>query len=180
VNLPETEWITIAVLGKTRGHRGEITALSLSSKPERFQALREVFLFGGADDRLLSSANPLQVESTWFHMGTLVFKFRGVDTISQAELLTGAEVRVPASQRTPLEENEFFQSDLIGCGVFDAASGERMGSVTGWEDSGGHGLLVVDGSLLIPFARSICKEIDPAARRIAVELPEGLKDLNRT
>jgi ribosomal 30S subunit maturation factor RimM len=38
----------------------------------------------------------------------------------------------------------------------------------------------VDGGLLIPFARSICKQIDPAARRIAVELPEGLKDLNRT
>ena len=44
---------------------------------------------------------------------------------------------------------------------------------------GGAGLLVVDSNLLIPFARSICVEIDPAAKRIAVELPEGLKDLNR-
>jgi ribosomal 30S subunit maturation factor RimM len=39
-------------------------------------------------------------------------------------------------------------------------------------------LLVVDNGLLIPFVRAICVEIDPAARRIAVELPEGLKDLN--
>jgi len=37
----------------------------------------------------------------------------------------------------------------------------------------------VNGSLLIPFARSICVEIDPGARRIVVELPDGLKDLNR-
>jgi len=172
VNLPEAGWITIAVLGKTRGNRGEITAFSLSDKPERFQALSEVFLFG--------SGQPCEVESTWFHMGTLIFKFRGVDTISQAELLAGAEVRVPANQRAPLEENEFFQADLVGCEVFDTRNGERLGSVTGWEDGGGHGLLVVNGSLLIPFARSICKEIDPAARRIAVELPEGLKDLNQT
>ena len=42
------------------------------------------------------------------------------------------------------------------------------------------GLLVVEGGLLIPFARSICVEIDPAAKRIAVELPEGLKELNRS
>jgi ribosomal 30S subunit maturation factor RimM len=38
---------------------------------------------------------------------------------------------------------------------------------------------VVGEDLMIPFARAICVEIDPAARRIAVELPEGLKDLNR-
>jgi 16S rRNA processing protein RimM len=172
VNLPEAGWVAIAVLGKTRGNRGEVTAFSLSSKPERFQALQEVFLFG--------TGQRFEVESTWFHQETLVFKFRGVDTISEAERLTGAEVRVPASERTPLEENEYFQSDLIGCEVFDSASGQSLGKVTGWEDSGGHGLLVVNGSLLVPFVRSICKEIDPARRRIAVELPEGLKDLNRT
>ncbi len=172
MSLPEAEWVTVAILGKTRGNRGEITAVSLSSKPERFQALREVFLYG--------TGQRYEVESVWFHMGTLVFKFRGVDSISEAELLSGAEVRIPQSERTPLEENEFFQSDLVGCEVFDASGGERIGTVTGWEDSGGHGLLIVNGDLMVPFARSICKEIDPARRRIAVELPEGLKDLNRT
>lgn len=169
---PEAGWVTVAVLGKTRGNRGEITAVSLTSKPERFQNLHEVFLFG--------SGQRFEVESAWFHMSTLVFKFRGVDSISDAEQLNGAEVRVPVSQRTPLEENEFFQSDLVGCEVFDAATGQRLGSVTGWDDGGGSGLLVVNGDVLIPFARAICKQIDPVARRIAVELPEGLKDLNRT
>ena len=35
------------------------------------------------------------------------------------------------------------------------------------------------GEILVPFARSICVSIDPAAKRIIVELPEGLEDLNR-
>ncbi|HEX9760637.1 MAG TPA: ribosome maturation factor RimM [Candidatus Acidoferrales bacterium] len=42
-------------------------------------------------------------------------------------------------------------------------------------------LLVVDtsqGELLIPLAEGICTRIDPAARRIEVALPEGLRDLN--
>ena len=103
-----------------------------------------------------------------------------MDTISDAERLSGMEVRIPMSQRTALEPGEFFQSDLVGCEVLDRRTGESLGRVSDWQDSGGSGLLVVEGELLIPFVRAICVEIDPAARRIAVELPEGLKDLNRS
>jgi 16S rRNA processing protein RimM len=91
------------------------------------------------------------------------------------------EVRIPISQRISLEPGEFFQSDLIGCEVIDRRTGESIGRVSDWQDSGGAGLLVVgDDELLIPFVRAICVEIDPSSRRIAVELPEGLKDLNRS
>jgi 16S rRNA processing protein RimM len=169
VSQTEAGWVAVALLGRTRGNRGEITAFALSSKPERYQELKEVFLFG--------SGQRAEVESTWFHDGVLIFKFRGIDSISDAERLSGVEVRVPLDQRIPLKENEFFQSDLVGCEVVER-NGSTLGSVSGWEDGGGTGLLVV-GHLLIPFVRAICVEIDPAARRITVELPEGLKDLNR-
>jgi 16S rRNA processing protein RimM len=175
-NDAESGWVAIAQLGKTRGNRGEVTAVALSSKPERYQALQEVFLFAPDGS---AGGEKYEIESTWFHGGTLVFKFRGVDSISDAELLYGREVRVPASERTKLDEGEYFQSDLIGCEVVDKRTGDSIGQVTAWDDGGGTGLLVVDNNLLIPFARSICVEIDPAAKRIAVELPEGLKDLDR-
>jgi 16S rRNA processing protein RimM len=149
----------------------------LSSKPERYETLKEVFLLASGTSGV---GEKYEVESTWFHGGTLIFKFRGVDTISDAELLYGSEVRIPAAERTPLDEGEYFQSDLIGCEVVDRRTGEAMGRVTAWDDGGGAGLLVIDDHLMIPFARSICVEIDPAAKRIAVELPEGLKDLNRS
>lgn len=173
-------WVTVALLGRPRGNRGEVTAVSFSSKPERYESLREVFLSParGAGDRLPPPAR-LTVEHTWFHNGTLVFKFQGVDTISDAETLAGSEVRIPFSQRVPLETDEFFLSDLVGCEVLDRRTREALGRVTGWDDSGGAGLLVLEGDLLIPFARSICVAIDPAARRIEVELPAGLKELNR-
>jgi 16S rRNA processing protein RimM len=169
-------WIAIAVLGKTRGNRGEVTALALGNKSERYRDLGEVYLAGGPP----GCPERLAVESTWFHSGTLIFKFRGVDTISDAEKLAGAEVRVPFGERVALDPGEFFLSDLEGCQVVDRRTGEALGCVTGFEDAGGAGLLVVDGEWSIPFARSLCVEIDPVARRIAVDLPEGLKDLNRT
>jgi ribosomal 30S subunit maturation factor RimM len=48
------------------------------------------------------------------------------------------------------------------------------------QETGGSGLLEVEGGLLIPFVRAICVAIEPEARRIIVQLPEGLKELNQT
>jgi ribosomal 30S subunit maturation factor RimM len=79
-----------------------------------------------------------------------------------------------------LEPDEFFLSDLVGCEVVERTTGEPLGQVTGFDDGGPSGLLHVGKDLLIPFARSICVAIDTAARRIEVELPEGLRDLNRS
>lgn len=170
------EWVAVALLGKSRGNRGEVTALPLSGKPERYQSLNAVFLFGAG---LPEEGSRYEVESTWFHNGVLIFKFRGVDTISDAEQLSGAEVRVPLSERAALEPGEYFESDLLGCEVIDRHTGTSLGRVTRWDDGGSSGLLVVEDNLMIPFARSICVEINPSDKRIAVDLPEGLKDLNR-
>jgi 16S rRNA processing protein RimM len=176
VSSPEAGWVAVALLGKTRGNRGEVTALALSSRPERYQELTGVYLTGQPPD---GGMQPFQVESAWFHGGVLIFKFRGVDTISDAERLSGREVRVPAGARIALEPGEYFQSDLVGCEIVDRGTGQPLGRVSGWQDGGGAGLLEIDGDWLLPFARSICVEINPAARRIAVELPPGLKDINR-
>jgi 16S rRNA processing protein RimM len=181
VSLPEEDWIAVALLGKPRGNRGELTALTLGSKPERYQELREVYLFGEprAGGPALAGER-FAVESAWFHNGGLVLKFRGVDSITDAERLWGAEVRVSIAERAPLEPGEFFHSDLIGCEVVDRATGESLGRVSTLEDAGGGGtLLVLEDGMLIPFVRAICVEIDPAAKRIVAELPEGLRELNQ-
>ena len=169
-------WIAIAILGRTRGNRGEITAIPLSTKLERYESLGDVYLLG----RDSAEAQKRTVESTWFHDATLIFKFKGVDTISDAELLSGCEVRIPLAERLALDEGEYFESDLTGCAVIDRKTGETLGQVTALDEGGGQGLLVIDGKLMIPFVRAICVEIDPGAKRIAVELPEGLKDLNQS
>ena len=59
------------------------------------------------------------------------------------------------------------------------ADGNKLGTVTGWEDFGATGLLVVKGEkeLMIPFAKKFCLEIDVAGKRIVVNLPEGLKEI---
>ncbi len=163
--------MTLAVLTRAWGRRGEVAAISLTGGPERFEALERVSLF----DPDGGGPRPAEIESVWPQRGQLIFKFRGVDTISGAESLAGCEVRVPMEQRAELSGDEFYHSDLVGCEVFER--GEKLGVVRAVQEYGGPALLELDTGLLVPFARAICVEIDVQARRISVELPEGLKEL---
>lgn len=162
----------MAVLGRPRGNRGEMTAESLSSRPERFARLKDVRLAG---DEI--PAGDYRVEEVWQHAGTLIFKFRGIDSISDADKLRGAEVQVPRTERVELEAGEYFHSDLIGCEVRERVSGRIVGCVTNFEEYGGPALLEIDGGrVLIPFVKAICVDIRPDEKRILVDLPEGLEE----
>ncbi len=128
--------------------------------------------------RLLGDGTLYHVDEIWHHGGVLIFKFRGVDSITDAEKLRGAEVQVPVSERITLVPGEYFHSDLIGCEVRERGSGRLIGRVTRFEEYGGPPLIEIDGGrMLIPFVKAICVDIRPEARRIEVELPVGLADL---
>jgi 16S rRNA processing protein RimM len=165
----DENWVAIGRLWRTRGNRGELLGELDSSDPDRERKLREVAL--EVDGR----RQVMRVEETWRHDGRPVFKFEGIDSISDAEKWEGAEMLVPASEVEPPEEGAFSYADLVGCKV---VGGAVIGVVTEVEAYGGAPLLkleVADGrEILIPFARSICKVIDVASKTIRVELPEGL------
>ena len=159
----------MARLVRARGIRGELTAIPLNDRRPRYDSLRRVIVAGADYD----------VERVWWHGDRLILKLRGVDTRSAAEAISGNEVYVSDLERAPLPEGEFYLSDLIGCEIVEQASGRRVGVVSGWQETGGPPLLELEGSeALIPFAQSICREIDVAAKRIVIDPPEGLLDLN--
>lgn len=175
-----TEWVSIARLLRTRGRRGELSALALTSHRERFAGLEEVTLFGG--EGFPRQRRRFAIEEIWEHGDRLIIKFAGVDGIGEAEALRGAEVQVPQDERFALPEGEYYHSDLIGCRVFDRRGGREIGVVEDFLDAGGNGLLrVMDGrgrEVLIPFRKQICVSIDLAAKRIEIDPPDGLVELN--
>jgi len=80
-----------------------------------------------------------------------------------------------------LQEGSYYTFQLKGCEVF-AADGDYIGVVSDVLDTGGTEILKVDcenGETLIPFAQAFLKSIDLDRRRIEVDLPEGLRDLNK-
>jgi 16S rRNA processing protein RimM len=169
-------YVTIARLVRPRGNRGELVAEDLSGEASRFERVREVLVEDAARSR-----REMEVERAWRHKGRLILKFRGIDSISEAEELRGWRVQLPEEEIGPLPAGEFFFRDLVGCQVVDAKSGGSVGSVEDVLEPGGQLLLQVKAEgreILIPFVRSICVEIDPEQQRIRVRMPEGLEDLN--
>ena len=158
---------------RVRGNRGELIGEIYSSQPGRADKLKEVTL------ELAGRSRAVDIERVWVHDGRPVFKFAGIDSISAAEPWAGADILVSAEEQMRPGEGEYSHADLIGCRVADAA--RVIGTVAGVEEYGSAPLLkveAVDGrEILIPFARSICREIDIAGKTIRVELPEGLLDI---
>lgn len=153
---------------------------SQTDVPGRLEELKlaQALLADGADVLV-------EIDEAWVHGGDWVLKFRGVDSISEAERFRGADVWIPAQERGRLPHGQFFETDLIGCVLVDAATGSQLGRLESWQ-SGADRMqlgpplmqLTVNGrEVLIPFVPAICREVDLTARTIRVELPAGLLDL---
>jgi len=170
----DSNWVTLARLTKVRGNRGELMAESFVNDLDEAIGDRPVELFKPSGE----PAGTFPVEEIWEHKGRQVVKLEGIDSISEAEALEGLEIRIPKAERPAAGEGEYFHDDLVGCQVVDAESGKDYGVVSAWRDFGGGGILELDGGLMVPFARSICVEIDVSGKLIRVKLPEGLLDLN--
>ncbi len=101
----------------------------------------------------------------------------GVESPEAAEALIGLLVVVDEGVLEPLPEGEYYWYQLIGCQVW-SHTGEQLGTLKGLWDTGAHDLLVVareDGrELWLPAAGELVRELNPGARRIVIEVPEGL------
>lgn len=162
--------------------RGEVAAEILTDFPRRLTHLKSVELWDGR-----GAPRRVVVRKCWLSHsrgGQAIFHFAASDSVDDARKLVGLEVQVPRADRVKLPAGSYYISDLVGCAVQEKG-GAAVGLVRDVEIHGevisGTPNLVVDtarGELLIPLAEEICVDVDLAARRIEVVLPEGLRELN--
>ena len=172
--MSNNDFVTIARVVKTQGRLGEVAVEMFSDFPERFEDRRRVFALDQRNER-----RELQIEDFWPHKDYMVLKFAGIDSISVAETLLKCEIQVPFAERTKLEDG-WYVSDLVGCAVFDAD--REIGHVADVEFGAGEApvLLVRQGETehMIPLAEQYTKQVDTAAKRIELQLPEGMLEVN--
>ncbi len=169
-------YISIARIGRTRGNRGEVTVEDWCEDDARFAAGAEYSLLRPDKTRM-----PATLEKSWRHQSRLILKFKGVDTISEAEQLRNFEVQIRQTELGPPPEGEHYFRDLIGCEVVDAEDGRLIGQVESVQEAGGAALLELRSGkheVLVPFNPAICEIVDVEKKRITARMPEGLEDLN--
>jgi 16S rRNA processing protein RimM len=124
----------------------------------------------------------LTVRDVRVQNGRPVVGFEGFASVEAVERLSGVELRIPEEALQPLEEQQYYEHQLVGCQVRTIRDGE-VGVVARVEGGSGGSRLVIEGSrgeIQIPLAVEICVDVDIARKTIRINPPEGLLELNET
>jgi 16S rRNA processing protein RimM len=166
-----TDLVAIARIARPHGLKGEAVADVLTDFPERFEGLVDITAIIPDGTR-----RQLKIERARFQKDRVILQFEGIGRLEDIEPLRGADICISEEEAVELEEDEFFDWELEGCRVV-TIDGTELGNVASVLRTGGTEVLVVKGTekeLLIPFAQSICVEVDIENGRITVDPPEGL------
>jgi len=126
-------------------------------------------------------AAPVRIVEGREFRGRWVVLIEGVTSMNEAETLRGQELRIPEQALQPLGQGAFYIYDLEGCLVVTVA-GQDVGRVSGVQFGSGAPLLAITdaqgGEVLVPMVEGICREIDVANKRIVIDPPAGLIEIN--
>ena len=168
--------ILVGRVARPHGLRGQVVVTPETDfVEERFRAGATFWTRSDRGDEALT------VSSARVQNGRPVIGFEGFATIEDVERLAGLQLRVPEDALQPLAEGAYYVHDLVGC-VVETTSGERVGAVRRVDGGAGASVLSVDGprgEVLVPLAADICVEVDIAERRIRINPPDGLLELNQ-
>jgi len=167
--------VLIAVIGAAHGLRGEMRARALTDDPLAVGA------YGPLQDDAGAAYEVLAVRPA---KNAVVMRLSGIGSREAAERLNGVSLYV-TRDRLPdieLEEDEFFQTDLIGLAVRDPTGG-ILGTVRAVHDFGGGDILdlVLESgrAVMIPFSRAAVPEIDLKGGFVRVDpVAAGLDDMD--
>jgi 16S rRNA processing protein RimM len=175
--------VQVGRIERPHGLHGEVVVGPLTDFPaERFVAGATLMT---ARPGQVPAGETLTIVDVRWHKGRPLVLFAGVESVEDAEALRGQGLWIAAAARPALEPGLFYETDLVGCQVETVAGpagpGTLVGTVRRVEGAPGASVLVIEtpqGEVLVPLADEICRVIDPAARRIAIDPPAGLLELN--
>lgn len=177
---PVSEPVVVARIGKPHGLRGEVTVRLHTDEPERRLAVGAAL----ATEAETGSGVPreLTVRSTRVHRGIWLVAFEEVPDRTGAEGLRGTRLVIDAEEAAPPEDDEdvYTEDELVGLPVHDPG-GEVIGEVVGLDVGAAQDRVVVrltDGRRgRVPFVAALVPEVDVRGRRVVVDAPQGLFDL---
>lgn len=157
-------YVPVGRIVNTHGVRGEVRALPVEKDPAFLTRFRTFYMDG----------KPVAVESARTHKGFALLRFEGVGDMDAAEALKGRELSI---DRADAPEVPFFDAELPGMEVFDAATGECIGTLTQVETYPASKVYTVKGKHTylvpaVPAAFIMSTDID--RNRMEINVWEGL------
>ena len=165
-----TEMICIGSIAGSYGVQGEVRLKSFCAEPADIGSYGPLCTQDGTRSFTVHLTRPVT--------GGYGARLSGVATKEQADGLRGTALFVDRAKLPSLPDDEFYHADLIGLSVHDTG-GAAMGRVIAVHNHGAGDLLEIQPegdatALLLPFTRAIVPTVDLRARRVVVDVPEGL------
>ena len=163
--------LEIGQIVNTFGIKGFVKVNPWVNDVTRFDDLKKVYI------KIRKELKVLEIEEVKYHKNQVLLKFKGVETVEQAEMLRNAILEIDRKDAIPLEEGEYFIADLLESEVY-TDEGEKLGILEDIFNTGSNDIYVVKNelgkSILLPRIKDVFKEIDVENKKIIVHLIEGL------
>ena len=165
------EKLEVGQIVNTFGIKGFVKIYPYVDDISRFDDLKYVYV------KNKKFENELQIEEVKYQKNMVLIKFKGIETVEQAEKLKNSIVEIDRKDAIPLEEGQYFIADLLGLDVF-LDTGEKLGILEDIYNTGSSDIYVVKNELgkqfLLPYIDEVIKEINLEKERITVHIIEGL------
>ena len=160
------QYLEAGKLVSTHGIRGEVKLLPWADSPEFLLKFKTFYLENGARE--------LSAESLRVQKSCLLIKFRGIDTVEQAQALRD-KVLCIARDDPHIPAGTVFQADLIGLPVF--ADGKEIGTIREILSMPASEVWVVKGEkeYMIPNVKAFVPAVDLSLGHVDVNLIEGME-----
>ena len=163
--------LSVGQIVNTFGIKGFVKVNPWVNDVTRFDNLKKVYI------KIRKSLKELEIEEVKYHKNQVLLKFKGIETVEQAEMLRNAILEIDRKDAIPLEEGEYFIADLLESEVY-TDEGKMLGIVEDIFNTGSNDIYVVKNelgkSILLPRIKDVFKEIDVENKKIIVHLIEGL------
>jgi len=168
--MPPSDRICVGAIAGSFGVAGEVRLKSFCTEPADIASYGPLFTKDGSRSFTLKLIRPVT--------GGVGARLSGVATKEEADALKGTGLWVDRTRLPALPDDEFYHADLLGLAAFDPG-GVQIGTVLAIHNHGAGDLLELGGpglkqSLVVPFTLAVVPAVDLAARRLIVDLPEGL------
>ncbi|PKM96101.1 MAG: 16S rRNA processing protein RimM [Firmicutes bacterium HGW-Firmicutes-1] len=166
------EFLYVGRVANTHGVQGAIKVIPTTDDPKRFELLKKIYI-----EDIKGNTAVYTIKSVKYLTKFVVLDLNEVADMNAAMLLKQGIVKIPRDEAMPLEQGEFYISDLIGIDVYDD-SGKLLGPLKDIIFTGSNDVYVVDNGtrdgLLLPAIKQCIQSIDITNHKMIVTILEGL------
>ena len=163
-------FLEIGQIVNTHGLKGEVKVMPWCDSPEFLCAFKKLYLKNG---------DPVDVVNARVQKNMVIMKIKGIDSIEQADTKRLTVLYMDRNDVT-LDDDVFFQQDILNCTVVDADSGRQYGKITDIIETGANDVYQItdnDGkNYLIPVIDDVVISTDIDSEVVTIRPLKGIFD----